>query len=416
MCQLDTCNEEAEKTEKVPLAEFDGMLEEVLYFLMREENRRITEVEQSKHERNKSELTDSVSDNDAGTSIVELELSIRSYNCLMRAGITTIEKLQTLQDEDFYKIRNLGRKCLEEIKEKLGKYKKNSNRARRIEKTGPNYLSMLDELIGLNEVKQQVRKIVAFAKMKRHMKENGEKSVPVVLNMGFIGNPGTAKTTVARIMAGILYEAELLSSDELIEVGRSDLVGKYVGQTAGKVKKVFQMAKGKLLFIDEAYSLVECWEDSYGDEAIDTIVQEMENARDETVVIFAGYPKEMDEFFSRNPGLRSRVPFSIRFHDYSAEDLARIAELEAEHRGFCLMPQAKERMRSICETANSGPDNGNGRFCRNMIDEAIMNYALRVYGSENSLPNEQHILAPEDFLSPKLHQEKKESFPIGFRI
>ena len=162
----------------------------------------------------------------------------------------------------------------------------------------------------------------------------------MVLNMEFIGNPGTAKTTVARITAGILHEIGLLPTSELVEVGRADLVAKYTGQTADKVKEVFQKAKGKLLFIDEAYALTDCWENSYGDEAISTIVQEMENNREDTVVIFAGYPDKMNEFFSRNPGLRSRVPFTIRFSDYSAEEMAQIVEAEAKKRGFSLMPEA----------------------------------------------------------------------------
>ena len=129
------------------------------------------------------------------------------------------------------------------------------------------------------------------------------------MHMVFTGNPGTAKTTVARLFARILKENGVLSKGDLIECGRSDLVGKYVGWTAVQVKNMFKKAKGSVLFIDEAYSLCDDRSGSYGDEAINTIVQEMENNRDDMVVIFAGYPKEMNDFLDRNPGLRSRIAF-----------------------------------------------------------------------------------------------------------
>lgn len=151
-------------------------------------------------------------------------------------------------------------------------------------------MELLDELVGLGEVKAQIKRLAAFVKMKQAMADKEGAAVPIVLNMEFVGNPGTAKTTVARIVAGILHEIGLLPTSELVEVGRADLVAKYVGQTAEKVKEVFQKAKGKLLFIDEAYALTDCWENSYGDEVINTIVQEMENNREDTVVI-RGLPR-----------------------------------------------------------------------------------------------------------------------------
>ncbi len=235
--------------------------------------------------------------------------------------------------------------------------------------------------------------------------------------MEFTGNPGTAKTTVARIMAGIRYEIGLLPDDRLIEVGRADLVGKYVGHTADKVKEIFKQAKGKLLFIDEAYSLVENRRGDYGDEAINTIVQEMENCREDTVVIFAGYPDEMKEFFSRNPGLRSRVPFTIHFNDYTADELAQIAEAEAKKRGFSVSSTAAEKLLSLCRVAAQQPKLGNGRFCRNLIEDAILGYASRAYGGDGSPAARDFVLMADDFAAPDTAQFASEQpRRIGFGV
>lgn len=349
-------------------------------------------------------------DIEVNTPIDELELSIRSYNCLKRAGINSVEELQTLSDDDLTHVRNLGRKSIEEIKRKLAEIQ---GLAGTIPFRATNYMARLDELIGLACVKEQIRKIAAFAKMKQDMSGKGNANISVGLNMEFIGNPGTAKTTVARIVAGILYEIGLLSSDELIEVGRADLVAGYVGQTAGKVKDVFRKAKGKLLFIDEAYSLVENGKNDFGDEAINTIIQEMENNRENTIVIFAGYPDKMESFFSRNPGLRSRVPFSINFSDYSVEEMVKIAELEAKKRGFSIGTEAYEKVSAICSAAALHPDMGNGRFCRNLIENAILSYASRVYGNNDDEADKNYILIDGDFTPPTGTNDTKK-MPIGF--
>ena len=215
--------------------------------------------------------------------------------------------------------------------------------------------------------------------------------------------PGTAKTTAARILAGLFYEAGLLSSDELIETGRADLVGQYTGQTAPKVREIFRKAKGKLLFIDEAYALLDSTENSYGDEAINTIVQELENCREDTIVIFAGYPGKMDAFLSRNPGLKSRVPFRLDFNDYSAEELEKIIKQETEKQGFSISKAAEEKIKTLCNAIHAQPNNGNGRFCRTVAEQAILNYAYRNYG-ENCGRDAQRdfVLGPDDFDIPSL--------------
>lgn len=349
---------------------------------------------------------------DPDTPIDDLNFSIRSYNCLKRAGINTVGDIISLSDEDLIHIRNIGRKGVEEIKQKLADI---PNLPKTILQQKTNYMAMLDELIGLTDIKEQIRKITAFAKMKQEMSDSGKGNLPIALNMEFVGNPGTAKTTVARILAGVFYETGILSSKEMIEVGRADLVAEYVGQTAIKVKNVFQKARGKVLFIDEAYSLVENGKSDFGDEAINTIVQEMENNRERTIVIFAGYPEKMESFFSRNPGLRSRVPFSINFSDYSAEDMVKIVELEAKKREFSISKDGLEKIRDICSEAVLHSDMGNGRFCRNLIEHSILGYASRIYGNDNEDANKNYILTSEDFAFLSCFKNTKKH-PIGFHM
>lgn len=351
--------------------------------------------------------------------IDELELSVRAYNCLKRAGINTIDQLLALSDEDLRTVRNLGRKSYEEVKERIAEWGYEL-RTEKGELENPvsamkkSSSAELEGLIGLTSVKDQVKKIKALAKMKKAMAEGQQ--LPINLNMEFVGNPGTAKTTVARLLAGILYEAGVLKSSKLIEVGRADLVGKYVGHTADKVKTVFAKAKGKLLFIDEAYSLLDDNEGSFGDEAINTIVQEMENHRNDTIVIFAGYPEEMESFFQRNPGLRSRVPFIIEFKDYSADELIQIAENEALKRGFSFSEDVNDKIRDILDIAMETSDMGNGRFCRNLVENAILAYALRIYGDDSTEIESDFILRAEDFSLPENIKPQKPVTPMGFVV
>lgn len=350
----------------------------------------------------------------------ELDLSVRTYVCLNRAGIYTLGDLRKMSREDLAKIRNLGSRSLEEVINKLA----SMGLSLQGEQQPPSSSHMLAQLIGLKDVKEQVRKIAAFARMKKDMETLGRTSVPVALNMEFVGNPGTAKTTVARILAGIFKEIGILSSSQIVEAGRADLVAGYIGQTAINVKSVFKKARGKLLFIDEAYSLASDSQRDFGYEAVNTIVQEMENSRSDTVVVFAGYPEEMENFFSMNPGLRSRVPFRISFPDYSTDEMAQIVTLEAQKRGFSLCPRALEKAVSLCGEAKHRSDAGNGRFCRNLVENAILGYALRVYGEGAEAADgavKDFTLVEEDFSLPDNmqaipeRQEAKKSAPIGFR-
>ena len=170
------------------------------------------------------------------------------------------------------------------------------------------------------------------------------------------------------------------------------------------------------MFIDEAYSLVENYRGEYGDEAINTIVQEMENNRADTIVIFAGYPDEMQEFFSRNPGLRSRVPFSISFCDYTAEEMVRISESEAKKRGFSIASGAKDKLAVICGNPSGTITAGNGRFCRNLVEKAILNYASRVYGNADGTVCKDYTLIENDFALPDTLKTSETKPPIGFQV
>ena len=364
-------------------------------------------------------------------SIDNLELGVRSYNALKKANITSIKKLIEMSDMELLNIRNLSRKCVSEIRTQL--IEKNyisSCEDEFFENMDPlefhpisgdifddivdkrNYMDELQALVGIKSAKDQVKKILAFAKMRKTMEEKGEQLEPITLNMEFVGNPGTAKTTVARIVAGVLKEIGIITSGEFIEVGRADLVAQYVGQTAPMVKSVFQRAKGGVLFIDEAYSLLDKGNGRFGDEALNMIVQEMENNRKDTIVIFAGYPDEMDEFFLRNPGLRSRVPFRVRFDDYTVDELTDICELEAGKRGFLIDVKAKELIKEICESSKQNIENGNGRFCRNLVEKAVLNFALRNYGGDEAAENIEYILKKEDFNDITVFNRKKTA--IGF--
>lgn len=366
-------------------------------------------------------------------SIDNLELGVRSYNSLKKANITSIKKLLEMSDIELLKVKNLGRKHVAEIRTQL--IEKNyvssyeDELFENMDSAGlpsipenifdnitykRNYMDELQSLVGIKAAKDQVKKILAFAKMRKAMEEKGEQLEPITLNMEFVGNPGTAKTTVARIVAGLLKEIGIIKTGEFIEVGRADLVAQYVGQTAHMVQSIFQRAKGGVLFIDEAYSLLEEGSGGFGDEAINMIVQEMENNRKDTIVIFAGYPDEMEKFFLRNPGLRSRVPFRVRFDDYTTDELSDICDLEAGKRGFLIDINAIEFIKEICASSAKSVENGNGRFCRNLVERAVLNFALRNYGGDEVDADIEYILKKEDFFDVNVFEEKKST--IGFQV
>ena len=274
----------------------------------------------------------------------------------------------------------------------------------------------LQNMIGLQSAKKTMEQALNFYKAQKLFKEKGLPDSRPAMHMVFTGNPGTAKTTVARLFAGIMKENQLLSEGRLFELGRSDLVGKYVGWTAQIVKEKFRKARGSVLFIDEAYSLLDGDSSLYGDEAINTIVQEMENCREDTVVIFAGYPREMEQFLSRNPGLRSRIAFHLSFEDYSPEELYRITRLLAEEQGLTLAADVREKLLLIFRDARKEPDFGNGRFARNLLEKAQMKQADRLVreNPDRLTRSDVQILTAEDFAAPE--GGKCQKIEIGFAI
>ena len=236
----------------------------------------------------------------------------------------------------------------------------------------------LQELIGLSEAKKVMNQALNFYKAQKIFGDRGYSNNRPAMHMVFTGNPGTAKTTVARLFAQIMKENGLLSKGDLYEVGRGDIVGKYVGSTAPIVQNLFKKAKGSVLFIDEAYSLVDDRDGLYGDEAINTIVQEMENNREDTVVIFAGYPDKMEGFLDKNPGLRSRIAFHIPFEDYNEDELLQIAELTAKKSNMQFTDDAKIKLKDLFVENKKSTDFGNGRFVRNVFEKAKMEQANRL--------------------------------------
>ncbi|WP_125702320.1 AAA family ATPase [Lacticaseibacillus daqingensis] len=236
----------------------------------------------------------------------------------------------------------------------------------------------LDALIGLTPVKDMVHRIIANFAINRLRHERHLVERQSSMHMVFTGNPGTAKTTVARLIARILRDNQILRVGELIEVGASDVIGMYVGQTAPKVKQLFARAAGSVLFIDEAYAIAES--QGYGEEAIATIVQEMENHRADVLVIFAGYPAEMTKFLDTNPGLRSRIAAHVEFPDYAIADLMRIADRQLAERHLQLAPAARPLLQTqLTALKQADPRSfGNGRTVRNVLEQALFRQSQRL--------------------------------------
>ena len=241
----------------------------------------------------------------------------------------------------------------------------------------------LDGLVGLTTIKHDVKELMAFVKIQKMREEAGLKAVPVSLHLVFTGNPGTGKTTVARIIARLYKQIGVLQKGQLIEVDRSGLVAGYVGQTALKTQEQIQKALGGVLFIDEAYALAQK-DDAFGQEAINTLLKAMEDHRKDLVVIVAGYTKPMEKFIDSNPGLKSRFNKYIEFPDYTIDELMEIFELNCKKYDYVIEEDAKKQVRArlVSKKMQMRENFANAREVRNMFEDIITNQARRVAAME----------------------------------
>ncbi|MBQ7446889.1 MAG: AAA family ATPase [Eubacterium sp.] len=275
-------------------------------------------------------------------------------------------------------------------------------------------MEQLDELIGLAEIKHDVLELTDFVKVQKMRKDQGMKSVPVSLHLVFTGNPGTGKTTVARILAKLYANIGALSKGQLVEVDRSGLVAGYVGQTALKTQEKIREALGGVLFIDEAYALSQK-DDAFGQEAIDTILKAMEDHRDDLVVIVAGYTKPMEEFINSNPGLKSRFNKYIEFPDYSVDELEEIFYSNCSRYDYVVEEEAKKHIREmiVARKMQKQENFANAREVRNLFEEIITNQARRVAELESPSQEEMMLLKLEDLTEEISDGDKEQNKQLG---
>jgi SpoVK/Ycf46/Vps4 family AAA+-type ATPase len=269
-------------------------------------------------------------------------------------------------------------------------------------------------LVGMESVKTDLRKRVDFLVVNKRRQQRGHVVSSQRMHMAFVGNPGTGKTTVARLYAELLQNVGLLPSNRVVETDRSGLVAEYMGQTDKKTKDVIKKANGGVLFIDEAYALNDRYRNQkgYGEEATDVLVKEMEDRRDSLVVIVAGYKEPMMDFIQLNPGLKSRIPVVIDFPDYSDDELIEITQRIGKGRGLTFENEALEKVRTLLNIEKMNEGFGNAREVENLIDAAQRNLTLRISHLGNLATEvESHNIVANDIPDVPQQQPKKQ---IGF--
>jgi stage V sporulation protein K len=255
----------------------------------------------------------------------------------------------------------------------------------------------LDSLIGLTSVKTLVREISAYVDIQRRRAREQLAADPLVLHMFFKGNPGTGKTTVARLLGRLFKEMSVLQKGHLVETERADLVGEYIGHTAQKTRDQLKKAMGGILFVDEAHALARGGEKDFGKEAIDTMVKAMEDHKDNLVVILAGYRREMEHFVRQNPGLKSRFPIRIDFPDFTLDELVAISRLMLQRRQYRLSAEGEAKLSDLLASkARQDENSGNARLVRNILERAIRRHATRLVNRPDASRDELMLLLPED--------------------
>ena len=308
-----------------------------------------------------------------------------------------IKRLGNLSNNDkFPKIKERQSTVLELLYKYLGSRLIDSEYAILKEINAKSFEELSDELnslIGLENVKKEIEDLVIFNKVQKNREKIGLKKTNRTMHMAFLGNPGTGKTTVARIVGNMYRSLGILSKGHFIEATRTDLIAEYQGQTALKVKRLIQKAKGGVLFIDEAYSITENEKsDSYGRECLTELTKALEDYRDDLVVIVAGYDDLMKKFFESNPGLKSRFNYFIEFEDYTVNQMFEIFLSYCKNEDYILQESAAERLKKYLDkqSEDSENKNANGRFVRNVFDKIIMNQAKRL--SNLSLPTKENYI------------------------
>ena len=259
-------------------------------------------------------------------------------------------------------------------------------------------LAELDGYVGMDAIKEEVRSLINMVQVYKLRRENDLPTTDMSLHMVFSGNPGTGKTTVARIMARIYHSLDILSKGQLVEVDRSGLVAGYVGQTALKTQKVIEKAMGGVLFIDEAYALNGKSENDFGQEAIDTILKAMEDHRDDLVVIVAGYTELMDRFIHSNPGLESRFNRFLMFEDYTPEQMVAIFKMQCKKGCYVLAEGTEELVRDFISEESADDSFGNARGVRNLFEHILVAQNNRLAKMEQVTREDLMQILPDDVL------------------